>query len=62
MGWDEPTTIPGLRESGQIDLYSGSRTDYRRDPLRAARGVIVGIFLGAAVIFAVWGLAVWLMP
>lgn len=60
--WDEPTTIPGMRDSGQINLSLFPRQAYRRDHLRAARGVIVGALVGAAIILAVWGLAVWLMP
>jgi hypothetical protein len=62
MKWDEPSTIPGLRNYGQITLPLASRSDYRRDHLRAARGVTVGVLLGAAIILAVWGIAFWLMP
>lgn len=59
MDWDELTTIPGLREGGQINLQRAVQRlpYYRRDSLRAARGVIVGTLLGAAIILAVWGVA-----
>ena len=56
MRWDEPTTIPGLRQQrGQIDLRLELKRDYPRDDLRSARGIIVAVLLSAAIIFAVWG-------
>jgi hypothetical protein len=61
MTWDEPSTIPGLRDSGQINLEFPLHRAYRRDHLRAARGVTVAALLGVAIILAVWGMAIWLM-
>ena len=53
---DEPTTVPGLRESGQINLRA-RRGTYERDDLRAGRGIIVGSLIGFLVIAAAWALA-----
>jgi hypothetical protein len=53
---DEPTTVPGLRESGQINLRM-RRGSYERDDLRAARGLVVAAVIGLLVICAAWALA-----
>ena len=53
---DEPTTLPGLRESGQIDLRM-RRGIYQRDDLRTARGMIAAVIIGFLVISAAWVIA-----
>jgi hypothetical protein len=53
---DEPTTLPGLRGSGQINLRM-RRGNYERDDLRTARGLVVAAVIGLLVICAVWALA-----
>jgi len=53
---DEPTTLPGLRESGQINLRM-RRGNYERDDLRAARGLVAAVVIGLLVISAAWALA-----
>jgi hypothetical protein len=52
---DEPTTVPGVRERGQINLRT-RRGTYERDDLRAARGLVVAALIGLMVICAVWAL------
>lgn len=53
---DEPTTVPGLRQPGQIDLRM-RRGTYERDELRAARGLAVAALIGLLVICAAWAVA-----
>ena len=57
---DEPTTVPGLREQGQINLRT-RRGTYERDDLRSARGMVVAVLIGLLVIGAVWAIALLLM-
>ena len=47
--FDEPTTIPGLRDPEQIELRTRDG-QYERDDLRSARGVVVAIIIGLALI------------
>ena len=53
--FDEPTTIPGLRQPAQIDLRL-RHGNYKRDDLRAARGLMVSVIIGLALIAIVWGI------
>ena len=56
---DEPTTVPGLREPGQINLRM-RRGTYERDDLRSARGMVVAAIIGLLVICAAWAVAFFL--
>jgi len=53
---DEPTTVPGLRDPGQIHLRVRHIT-HGRDDLRAARGTVTGAVIGLIIICAVWAFA-----
>jgi len=57
---DEPTTVPGLRQHGQINLRT-RRGSYERDDLRSARGMVVAALIGLLVIVAAWAIALLLM-
>ena len=52
---DEPTTIPGLRQDGQIHLRL-RHGNYKLDDLRAALGLIFSIMMGLGLILGVWWL------
>jgi hypothetical protein len=62
MPWDEPTTIPALRQRGHINLHLEPVRDPGSDPLRASRGIIAATLISAAIILAVWVFALRLMP
>jgi len=57
---DEPTTVPGLREQGQINLRT-RRGAYERDDLRSARGMVIAALIGLLIIGAAWTIALLLM-
>jgi hypothetical protein len=51
--FDEPTTIPGLRDPEQIELRTQGDGSYKRDDLRSARGILVAVIIGLAIVAAV---------
>ena len=57
---DKPTTVPGLREQGQINLRT-RRGSCERDDLRSARGMVIAALIGLLVIGAAWAIALLLM-